>query len=406
MRTDTTFLKILLALSLAGILVSGWLLSTHIKFSSGQASLTEGCGIPGSSSDTGCASVAVSEYSYVMGIPVAAIAMSFYFTVLILGFWSLRNYQAANESLYVLFLLSTISILVTVLMFFISRFVLKSFCIGCAMLWLINLAIWPTLVKQLGLNWGNALFSSFEALFPKKIPMNSSRVKSSFIVSIVSFVAFSIVGATAKGMQTYQPPSGAPTLADVWKGSQQTFLPTEAYIKNQSEGAEKPVMTIVKFADFQCPACKMAAQFLKPFLLKHKDKVQLTYLNFPLDGSCNPSVPNGGHTSACYAAKASICAAKSDKFWALHDQIFDNQENLSPSTIDSLIEKIGLDLNETKACMDSTETTTTLQRQMSWGEMINLESTPTLVINGRKVIGAYSMHDLEALLKELQANAK
>ena len=132
MRSDNTYLKFILALALVGILVSGWLLSIHVKFSTGQAGLTEGCSIPLVGTSQGCASVAVSDYSVVAGVPLAAIAMAFYFTVLILAFWAMRNYQMAYEPLYVGFFLSTLSIVVTVIMFYLSRFVLHSFCIGCS----------------------------------------------------------------------------------------------------------------------------------------------------------------------------------------------------------------------------------------------------------------------------------
>jgi len=174
MRTDNTYLKLILALALVGILVSGWLLSIHIKFSTGQAGLTESCSIPLLGSSQGCANVAVSDYSVVAGVPLAAIAMSFYFTVLILVFWAMRNYQMAYEALYVSYFLSTISILVTVVMFSISRFVLKSFCIGCAMLWLVNLALWPCFVKHLGLGWGRALAANLELIRPRALKLKKS----------------------------------------------------------------------------------------------------------------------------------------------------------------------------------------------------------------------------------------
>ncbi len=155
MRDNNRFLKLALLLALLGVLISGKLLSIHNRFATGQASLTEGCGLGAGSA--GCASVAVSGYSDIFGIPIAAVALGTYLAMLILGFWALKNQQGNTESIYVMFFLDTVSVVVTVVMFVISNYVLKEFCHYCAMLWVINLAIWPCLVKQLGLGWGNAL---------------------------------------------------------------------------------------------------------------------------------------------------------------------------------------------------------------------------------------------------------
>lgn len=406
MRSDNIYLKAILVLALLGILVSGWLLSTHIRFSSGQAGLTEACTIfssgPGAQ---GCASIAVSDYSYVFGVPVAAIAMSFYVSILLLAIWAMRNYQAAYEPLYVGFFLSTVSILVTVLMFYLSRFVLKEFCIGCSMLWLINLAIWPCFVKHLGLGWGNALAANLELVRPRALSLKRERVLSSLGLAVISLVVFGIIGASARGLQAAEtaPMGSRPSLISEWESAPQVFLGSEAYggaqAKGKTDGA--PVLEILEFADFQCPACRMAAQYLKPFVLKHKDQVRLTFRNFPLDGSCNPKTPNGPHHSACSAARHAMCAGQQGKFWEMHDLIFDGQEALSPGALSSLVSRVGLDEAAFGKCLADPATETQLQREMQWGEQIGLNSTPTIVINGRKLAGAQSPAELEALLKHI-----
>src|SRR3989344_6843078 len=186
----------------------------------------------------------------------------------------MRNYQAAYESLYVSFFLSTLSIFVTVTMFYLSRFVVKEFCFGCAILWMINLSIWPALVKQLGLNWGSALFANRELLRSKTLKRN--RIFGSFVVGLGSLVIFSLVGAYAKGLQGEQEGGyEESSLLNDFKNAPQVFLPAEILGGAQSKGFKgegAPVLEIVEFADFQCPACRIAAQYLKPFVLKHGSK--------------------------------------------------------------------------------------------------------------------------------------
>jgi protein-disulfide isomerase/uncharacterized membrane protein len=409
MRTNNTYLKLILMLAVVGLVVAGWLLSIHISFSTGQAGLTEGCGVLGSIGGNGCANVAVSSYSDVFGIPLAAIAMGYYATILLLVFWAMRNYQAAYEPLYTGFFLSTLAVVVTVVMFCIARFVLKSFCVGCSILWLVNLAVWPCFVKHLGLNWGNALGANLELVRKKELALRGDRIRNSLIAGVVCLVVFAAVGAAAKGMNTQANTGGAEsTIVKDFEAAPVTFLPPEAYGGTQAKGAldKTPVLDIVEFADFQCPGCRMAAQFLKPFVMKNHDKVRITFRNFPLDGSCNPFVPNGQHSLACASARNAICAGQQGKFWDMHDQIYDNQESLSSGGLEGYVSALGLDAAKFGACLKDPATETQLQKDIAWGESIQLQSTPTLVINGKKMPGARPPAELEALLKHLESQKK
>jgi protein-disulfide isomerase/uncharacterized membrane protein len=400
MRSNTTFLKLVILLSLLGIGVSGKLLSIHNRFTTGQASLTENCTIGGE----GCNDVAASKYSIVAGVPLAAIAMGYYFTLLFLGVWAFRNQQGANEPLYVAFFLSTLAVVVTVTMFSISNYVLGKFCQYCAMLWVINLAVWPCLVKQLGLGWGNALGANAELLGGGKVNLQKNRVLGSFSLGLACLVAFAVIGVTWKKWAGGDMPPDMPHLVDDYAKAPMVMLTGDAYGGPLSKGGHggTPVMEIAELADFQCPGCKMAALGLKPFLAAHGDKVRLTFHNFPLDGSCNPYAPGGRHPVACALARGGLCAAKQDKFWPYHDQVYDRQnENTSLATIDEVVAAIGADAAAFSACMKDPATELALQKDMQLGDLVHLESTPTLIINGHKLVGGRPPAELEALLNSL-----
>ncbi|HEY8279073.1 MAG TPA: thioredoxin domain-containing protein [Bdellovibrionota bacterium] len=407
MRSNTTFLKLVLILSLIGIVVSGKLLSIHNRFSTGQAALTETCTIGG----TGCASVAVSDYSDIAGIPVAAIAMGYYFALLFLMIWALRNHQSANEPLYTSFFLSTLAVVVTVVMFSISNYVLRQFCEYCAMLWVVNLAVWPCLVKQLGLGWGNALAANKEIFGAGKLNLRKERLMASFGIAAGCVVVLAVLGLVAKAGEGGKNPTGESTLVSDYAKAPIVMLPSEVYggatSKGFKDGTGAPVMEIAELADFECPGCRYAAQFLKPFLLKHGNKVRLTFRNFPLDGSCNSYAANGPHHVACALAKAGLCASKQNKFWEYHDEVYDRQaEGLSLSVIEDVSQKIGLDRGAFQACLTDPATEIQLQKDMQLGEQINLRSTPTMVINGRKIEGGRPPAELEALLNSIEKEAK
>jgi protein-disulfide isomerase len=113
-------------------------------------------------------------------------------------------------------------------------------------------------------------------------------------------------------------------------------------------------------------------------------------------------VPNGGHVLACTAARAAICAGKQNKFWEMHDRIFDGQDSLSAPGIEQFAGAIGLDAGQYQACLKDPATEQQLQKEIQWGDLIQLQSTPTLIVNGRRLSGARSPQDLEALLKHLE----
>jgi protein-disulfide isomerase len=116
-------------------------------------------------------------------------------------------------------------------------------------------------------------------------------------------------------------------------------------------------------------------------------------------------VPNGQHAFACSAARHALCAGKQGKFWPFHDQVYDHQEELSTALLAEIVQKVGLDSGALAACLADPATETQMQKEMQMGEMINLESTPTVVINGRKLTGAKSPAELEALFQQLKAEA-
>lgn len=236
MRTDSTFLKVILFLAVIGAVTSGWLLSTHIKFATGQASLTESCGLPGMGGGQGCANVAVSDFSDVFGVPVAAIALGYYLTLLLLVFWAMRNFQMAYEPLYVAFFLSTLSIVVTVVMFVISRFILKQFCIGCSLLWIVNLLVWPSFVKHLKLSWHGAVAENLELVRSRKLKLQGARVRGSFLTGGVLLLVTCVMGAAAKGQGRAEGNVDSSSVIAEFSAAPHMVLPGEAYGGPQAKG--------------------------------------------------------------------------------------------------------------------------------------------------------------------------
>ncbi|MBU0673206.1 MAG: DsbA family protein [Proteobacteria bacterium] len=165
--------------------------------------------------------------------------------------------------------------------------------------------------------------------------------------------------------------------------------------EDQSKGALDAKVTIVEFSEFQCPYCSRAAVTIAEVLEKYGDQVRLIFKNFPL-----PS-----HEYARMAAEYGLCAndQSSEKFWKLHDIMFENQTLLAESTIPEFAEKAGLDMEILKSCIDSGRFKDKIDLDLADGNRAGVNSTPTFFINGIMVKGAQPLEEFSAIIdKTLQ----
>jgi protein-disulfide isomerase len=140
------------------------------------------------------------------------------------------------------------------------------------------------------------------------------------------------------------------------------------------KGPEGAPVLIVEFADFECPACAAARPVVEDVFEHHPGQVRLVFKHFPL----------GMHPNAEKAARAAVAAQKQGKFWELYSLLFENQTQLSPENIEKLAEKAGVELTRFRQDRDSEAVADSVAKDRKQGEALELDSTPTLFINGRK----------------------
>ena len=138
---------------------------------------------------------------------------------------------------------------------------------------------------------------------------------------------------------------------------------------------------LVEYSDFECPACASFHNFLKEMDKTATPNAQLVFRHFPLY-QVHPVSFN-----AAYAAEA---ASIQGKFWEMSDLIFDNQAEWNKFTqpesyFINLAKKLSLDLNKFKIDMTSQAVKDRVQTDLSEGEKIGINSTPSLFLNGKKV---------------------
>jgi protein-disulfide isomerase len=147
--------------------------------------------------------------------------------------------------------------------------------------------------------------------------------------------------------------------------------------------ADAPV-TIVEFADFECPFCAHAFSVLETLVnTTYKGKVKLIFKAYPLNV----------HPWAMKAAEAAECARLQNPaaFWEFARYFYTNQGSINaknlPAKVDELAAAQKLDAPSLKACMDSAQTEAHVKQDQADGNTIHVSSTPTFFVNGIPVVG-------------------
>jgi len=142
-----------------------------------------------------------------------------------------------------------------------------------------------------------------------------------------------------------------------------------------SLGAPDAPVEIVIFDDFECPYCARTVPLLKQVLEAYSGKARLVFKNFPL----------GMHKNARNASVAALAADRQEKFWPLHDLLFENYKQLSPGKIRELAEQAGLDMEQFDQDRKDPALQQMINEDLQEGQKVGVRGTPTIFINGRRL---------------------
>lgn len=163
-------------------------------------------------------------------------------------------------------------------------------------------------------------------------------------------------------------------------------------IRHAIGNPEAPVK-IVEFSDFQCPACATAAPITRNVVNANQDKVYFVFRHFPLSS----------HKNAKKAAQAAEAASNQEKFWEMHDMIFENQNEWSNSSdakgiFTEYAKKIGLDIDKFKQDFESVKDP--IEQDFADGNRVGIDSTPTFFINGTKYSGVIQQLQFQEIINQ------
>jgi len=161
-------------------------------------------------------------------------------------------------------------------------------------------------------------------------------------------------------------------------------------------GTAKAPVTIIEYADYECPYCQQMQATLAKVETEYQGKIEFAYKDVPLPM----------HSHAQKASEAAYCAADQGKFWEYHDMLFATKQLEIPQ-LKEHARTLKLDGTAFDTCLDSGATAEKVKMKLAEGTSLQIEGTPSFLINGRFFNGGMTYEQLRAVIEdELQRTSE
>jgi len=341
-----------------------------------------------------CTQAYLSQYGSVSGVPVALAGVLFFALVLVLAGLAGRRASASSENApgYI-FALSTVGLAMVLYLGWASYFVLKAFCVLCAITYVAVIAIF--------------IISGGATTFPMTtLPRRALRDLRTLVTSPIALVVLLLFLGGAGALLAYFPHAGGST-----QGAAPSYPPLTS---EQRVSLEKwwdvqpkidiPIpdqhvkVVVLKFSDYMCPHCRQSEELYRSIFARYEAAGKLKYLfkHFPLEPECNSNAPAGTHFASCEASAAVVMARPAGKEEALSDWIFTNQAGLTVSAVKQAARDVAGVTNFDERYAGALQE---VKMDASLGGLLQVGSTPTYFINGRRVVGVYPPQAIEGIIE-------
>ena len=166
--------------------------------------------------------------------------------------------------------------------------------------------------------------------------------------------------------------------------------------RDHARGSKDARITLVEYGDYECPDCGRAFGVLHEIRHRLGDRLRFVFRNFPLTHA---------HPHALHAAEAAEAAGAQDRFWEMHELIFQHQRALADRDLLSYAERAGLDLDRFEQELVDRAHLERVKADFEGGNRSGVNGTPTFFINGVRHDDSYDVNTLMAAL-EAAAPAK
>lgn len=327
-----------------------------------------------------CDDVAKSEFSEdPWGNPLGLYGISYFLGLLLLLVAAMVKEEYRKDTLPTYAVMCGLGVLVSVVLFSISKFKVGALCLSCIGVYtvtLIQALVAVFLRKELPKPW------SVKGIYNGGFYM--------LLALLACLAAFQILKPMPQGNFTPDIPKSAEEVQNILTNMD---LPPIKVDRSQysglgedyRKGSDDAKVTIVEFADFQCPSCQRASQTLRMLKEEFGDQILVVFKNYPLDSSCNKNVSSSYHKLACKSAVLARCAGQYGKFWEMHDKIFENQSKIDDNRLELWLRDLGISKSQQDVCLASQDILNKIKADIDQGTQLNITGTPAIFINSMPV---------------------
>jgi protein-disulfide isomerase/uncharacterized membrane protein len=396
------FIYTVMLLAVAGTILSGSLTIEHYYPDTGISST-----LCKDSIINPCSSIQQSEYATILGIPVAAFGLLFY--IFILFSVLIADYAAERYYLYFLAIalpLTAVSILIDIFLLIIL-IKLSVFCTLCMLTYLINVLLFIILILWIIKTKSTRNMSLRDVLrsilgFGQENP--DRRATLSLFIIFIFFLSFAIFSSSyIMKIKTYEP---SPSKEKIEAFINKFFLSPPADLNLPESkmilGNTNAPVSIVVFTDFLCSACYKFFRVEKYLFSKFQDKINVIYYNYPLDKSCNKYTSYTRYLNSCLASRAITAAAQLKSFEQYLIEHFSRYPAIARAyNMESSFEIADrvIDRSTFIEKFNSDETGEIVERDINIARELGIDATPTIYINGRKLVGVLPGKVIEAIIE-------
>jgi protein-disulfide isomerase len=214
-------------------------------------------------------------------------------------------------------------------------------------------------------------------------------------LSALLLVALATTGGSCADVPPAAPAAPA-AAADTAQGQDRDLIAA------RSKGKVDAPITVVEMSDFQCPYCRQFTLETFPAIEREfvqTGKVRWLFVNFPLSEI---------HPNAVAAAELAMCSAKQGKFWPMHDLLFAHQRTWGPlrepgQFLLTLADSLRIPRDSIVPCVRGGELRALIQKDANTAARIGAGSTPTFLVDGMLMSGAYPVEVFKKVLDSIYA---
>ena len=215
-----------------------------------------------------------------------------------------------------------------------------------------------------------------------------SETANPYVIPVSILIAGGLIAGAvlySNGWSTGSAPSGPQSAAVA--GQAGTVSAKDLIDDDPAIGDPEASLTIVEFADFQCPFCARFFSTTEKQIIEQyvkTGKARLVYRDFPLTSI---------HPEAQKSAEASECADEQGKFWEFHDLLYQRQNALSLNNYKQWAKELGLNAGSFDQCLDSGKYAAEVQKDFSDGQAAGVGGTPATFVGDTFLSGALPFED-------------